>query len=411
MPDPLRILLAGVPFGCDNVGDEAILECAVNLFREAAPGCEITVATNDGPATAAKLGVAHAPLIGFEEGENFVHAKAVISGCDVFVWCGATGLSDYPEIPCALLDIAHGLGKTTVLWGVGMNDELNPAKYTVLPGKRRALLKTLTALTLGSKDFIRAEEQRRARRARTHIARSVGAASLVVVRDPEARDELLRSGVAREIVVGADSALVLRSTPWNSLTLPPSVAQLLATPGKKVGVCISAQRRVANTQGLLDYLDRLTGEDGVRVLFVPMNPITDAALMKDLHGQMRCPERAAVLEGRYEPGDVLAVTSRLDVVVASRLHLLILASIAHAPIIGISRGSKLDNFLRPFGLKTAGSVESLDPDALFAETRRLLEEREAFERTSRRVREDLTARLEQAMKALCDVVRTGSTRR
>ena len=103
-----------------------------------------------------------------------------------------------------------------------------------------------------------------------------------------------------------------------------------------------------------------------------------------------------MMSGRYEPADISAVSSRLDVVISSRLHLLILASIHHVPLIGIARGSKVDNYLAPYGLRPAGSVDVCRFSELWQETQRLLSERSAFERVSRRVLADLERRLTDA---------------
>ena len=60
----MKILLGGVPLGCDNIGDEAIIAGVVKMLKESIPGVELTVATAD-PATAANLGVNVVPLFGF----------------------------------------------------------------------------------------------------------------------------------------------------------------------------------------------------------------------------------------------------------------------------------------------------------------------------------------------------------
>ena len=46
----MRILLGGIPLGCDNIGDEAIVACVVRLLKESIPGVKLTVATAD-PST------------------------------------------------------------------------------------------------------------------------------------------------------------------------------------------------------------------------------------------------------------------------------------------------------------------------------------------------------------------------
>jgi polysaccharide pyruvyl transferase WcaK-like protein len=131
-----------------------------------------------------------------------------------------------------------------------------------------------------------------------------------------------------------------------------------------------------------------------------MNPVTDAALMAGLRQRMKNPESAFVLEGRYEPAEILVVASRMDVIASSRLHLLFFASILHVPVIGISRGSKVDNFLAPFGLRSVGSVEACDFDALLSETLRLLDNKPAFQERSRVVRQEQLSRLNTAREQL-----------
>jgi len=400
----MRILLGGVPFGRNNVGDEAILECVVRIVREERPDAQISVSTDDGAATAAKLGVRTVPLFGFEPPYNRDEMIRELREHDVFIWAGATGLSDYPEIPTEMLRHAQAAGRKTVVWQVGMNNKLNPAKYRVLPGRKRPLLAALTIASLGLFRGIAWEERRRISRARRRIASALNAADLVVVRDPESRIQVEACGVTGPVHSGADSALLLEAS-----ALPVfcrEADEVLAFPGQKIGLCVSAQREIANRPALVAYLDRLVDADSRRVLFIPMNPLTDAALMEDLRRAMRHPERAATLTGRYEPSDILAAATRMDVIVSSRLHLLIFASIAHTPFIGISRGSKVDQFLAPYGLRSVGSVETCDFNAMFSETLRLLEEKNLFVERSHDVRQQLLARLADTRVLLDSVLKT-----
>ncbi len=400
----MRLLLGGVPFGCDNVGDEAILECAVAIFREVCPAAKLTVSTRDREATARRLRVETCGLLGFYDDVSPDETRRTIERHDVFVWCGATGLSDYPESALELLARAHEAGKRTVLWGVGMSSEFNPALYRVDAGKRRRLLDAMTGLTLGTVDFTHVQERIWERRARRKIARELRRATLVVVRDPESRDEILRCGVEREVLVGADSALVLEPRPLEAVQLEPEVRKILLSHAPRIGVCISAQRALRQREELHAYLRGILSETDARIVFIPMNPITDAGLMKHMTEELACPDRAVVASGRYEPREVLAIASSMDLVISSRLHLLIFASISHVPIIGIARGSKLDNFLKPFGLKTVGDVEQCDLDLLRRETLRLLDQKSAFQKKSIEVRAQLLARLDHAREALQSVL-------
>jgi polysaccharide pyruvyl transferase WcaK-like protein len=398
-PNFPSILLGGVPFGRNNVGDEAILECVVHAVRKLRPHARITASTDD-PATAQRLGVRTVELFGFEPPFSHATMRHEVASHDAFIWAGATGLSDYPEIPPEMLRIAQAAGKTNVVWNVGMNSDLNPAKYRLRQGRKKQLLSLASQLSLGTWNGPAWWEQQAEARARKVIRDSLSRCDLVVVRDPESKTELERSGVDREVVVGADTALLQQARPDDQLELTEENRQLLFGPAPRFGFCVSAQREIRGRDRLIALLDRLTAELGMSLIFIPMNPITDAALMAGLKKELRQPERATVIEGRRDPDEILAIARHLDVVAASRLHLLILSSIYHIPLIGISRGSKVDNFLAPFGLQAVGTVEECNFDAFFNEVRRLLDGKTSFAAHSHTVRKQLMARLDHALARL-----------
>jgi polysaccharide pyruvyl transferase WcaK-like protein len=399
-----KILLGGVPFGRNNAGDEAILECIVGIVRSICPAADITVSTDDPEGTGKKLGVKTVPLFGFAPPFSRRQMKRTLKESDLFIWSGATGLSDYPESTVAMLETAQAAGTKTVLFGVGMNDELNPALFTLFPGLRRTVYQAVKCGTLGMLDFVQRSEASKKAQAREKIRQTLSLADLVALRDSESVTALSQCGDIPGVTVGADSALLLEPADLEQIELPEETRRLLNSKIPKIGICVSAQREIQNTEQLVHCFDQWVDDDTRRIVFVPMNPVTDAALMKNLQQEMKHPDRAVVIEGRREPAEILAVASRMDVIASSRLHLLILASIVHVPIIGISRGSKVDNFLRPFGLESAGSVESCCFDRLDREVRRLLNEREAFETTSKAVRETLLNRLDQATGRLRQVI-------
>lgn len=404
----MKILLGGVPFGRNNVGDEAILECVVKMLREIRPSAEIIASTDDPEATAAKLGIATVQLFGFDPPFSQTLMEEYLAAADVFIWPGATGLSDYPEIPLNMLEIAQRTGTKTVVWGVGMNDELNPHTYRLLPGKRRALLSLMSLATLRRTDYIRRYEEQMETRARSKVARQLAAADLVVLRDPETLAAVLACGSVPGAIVGADPAELLEPAAWEGLSLPPDAQAILQSSDRKVGLCISAQRQLVHEQELIDFLDRLA-ESRHHIVFLPMNPLTDAELMQKLRSRMRHRERSVVIEGRREPGEILAITDRLDLVISSRLHLLILASIVHVPIIGISRGTKVDNFLAPFGHVPAGTVDECDFDHMQRELDRLIDCRAEFQEVSTAVHEMLLHRLDTAKASLANLLESTMT--
>lgn len=403
MNSGIKILLGGVPFGRNNVGDEAILECVVKIIRDIAPDAEITVSTDDPSGTAPRLGVETVQLFGFAPPFSRTLMAERLAAADVFIWAGATGLSDYPEIPLSMLEIAHRAGTKTVVWGVGMSDQLNPYLYRILPGKRRSLLKICSWLSGGRKDYIKQTEEQAELRARSKIAEQLNLADLVVLRDPETLTAIQTCGEVPRAIVGADSAELLKPAPWDQVVLTREARSILESDTRKVGLCISAQRKVVHQDELVVFLDRLTAENH-SIIFLPMNHETDSALMNDLRDRMQNKDRSIVIGGRREPGEILAIAERLDLVISSRLHLLILAAAVHVPIIGISRGTKVDNFLAPFGHISAGSVEACDFDHIQNELDRLIDSQIEFQEISIAVHNVLLERLEMAKGRLAELL-------
>ena len=260
-----KILLGGIPLGCDNIGDEAILACVVRMLKKSVPGVELTVATAD-PATKELLGlgVEVVPPFGFA-GHGLEGFAEVVRRHDAYVWCGATGLSDYPHMALDLLEMAQGAGVPTFIWGVGMDDELNPVFFKT-HGKRRMLLRAFGLVGWY-------ERRLRARLAR-RIARILPRCEGVWLRDPQSAEMLAATGFPGA-GVAADTAILMRE--GRAAARP--VAQERDPP--VLGLCISTQRQVADLAGVGELIAAVR-KSGARVLGIPMNPKTDRALLERL---------------------------------------------------------------------------------------------------------------------------------
>ena len=378
----MRILLGGVPFGCDNIGDEAIIAGVVKMLKESIPGVELTVATDD-PATAALLGVGVVPPFGFRD-TGFAGFAAEAKRHDAYVWCGATGLSDYPHVALELVEIAQHEGVPTFVWGVGMDDELNPVFFKVA-GKRRFLL-SLFGLVGWYEGWLRGRLKRR-------IARVLPRCRGVWLRDPQSAEMLAATGFPGAAVT-ADSAILLadrvelgsdrvglgsdRVGSTNSTLIDPK------RPYPTLGLCISTQRQVADLGGLRRLIAAVR-DSGARVLGIPMNPKTDRALLESLG--VEC------IAGKT-PEAVMSAASECSVVLSSRLHLLILAANAGTPGLGIARGSKLANWLSNFGQTVVGSVYDCDWDKVTEKVFAVFKDRGGWDV----VRADAYARLNERLE-------------
>ena len=379
----MKILLGGIPLGCDNIGDEAIIACVVKMLKESIPGVELTVATAD-PSTAANLGVNVVPVFGFLD-VGFCGFAEEVRRHDAYVWCGATGLSDYPHVALELLEIAQREGVPTFVWGVGMDDELNPVFFKAA-GKRRALLR-LFGLVGAYERFLRARLARR-------LARVLPRCRGVWLRDPQSAAMLASMGFPGA-GVAADSAILAgsdRSVASPKGNLARGSGALAASP--TLGLCISTQRQVVDLDGVRRLIAAVRAADA-RVLGIPMNVKTDRALLEKLG--VEC------IPGTT-PEAVVEAAAGCDVVLSSRLHLLILAANAGTPGLGIARGSKLANWLSNFGQTVVGSVYDCNWDKVTEQVLAAFKDRgdwdavraDAYARLNERLaraREDFIARL------------------
>ncbi|MBP5673678.1 MAG: polysaccharide pyruvyl transferase family protein [Victivallales bacterium] len=349
----MKLLLGGVPLGCDNIGDEAIIACVVVLLRSLFPDVEITVCTKDQDGTAQKLNVKTAPLYGFPPEPQLDDFSQFVKRFDAYIWFGATGLSDYPDTALPLLAAARRQGVKTIVWCVGMDSQLNPAFFKV-QGKKRMILKLFGAVKWYESRLRRAVGER--------IRSELSKCAFVSVRDPQSSEELKKIGLT-DVVVAADTAILQPTAPQPPFPIDNSL--------ERIGFCISAQREITHLDQMLQLWDDLTEAPARRLVLLPMNPKTDKPLMWDLSRKMKHPDRVELLESD-DPAVVQAATAQCRVVVSSRLHLLILSSNVGTPIVGVTRGSKIPNWLANFGLKDAGSVYECDFAAIKASVEKFI---------------------------------------
>ena len=432
----MKILLGGIPLGCDNIGDEAIIACVVGMLKGSVPRVELTVATAD-PETAKLLGVNVVPPFGFA-GRSLEGFADAVRAHDAYIWCGATGLSDYPHVALDLLETAQDAGVPTYIWGVGMDDELNPVFFKA-HGKRRLALKCL--------GLVGWYERRLRDKLKARIAAILPRCRGVWLRDPQSAAMLASLGFA-DAGIAADTAILLdrvgigsdrvgigsdrvkigsdrvkigsdrvkigsdrvgetlidpnptlndpNSTLKDSnLTLKDSNLTLKDSnptlkdpnlPCPTLGLCISTQRQVADLGGLKRMIAAVR-DSGARVLGIPMNPKTDRALLEKLG--VEC------IPGTT-PEAVVEAAAGCDVVLSSRLHLLILAANAGTPVLGIARGSKLANWLSNFARTVEGSVYDCDWEKVTEHVLSALRERGEWDAVRDRAYAGLMSRFEKA---------------
>jgi polysaccharide pyruvyl transferase WcaK-like protein len=400
----MKVLLGGVPFGCDNIGDEAILASVIAIFRDLNPAVELVVSTGDRKGAEQKFGVETVPLYGFEQEFPASDLRHGLKGVDLFVWAGATGLSDYPRMGCTLLREAQRQGVKTVVWNVGMNDVLNPSFFQI---RGRKLLLCELVRKVFRYDLKRRWEERLCAAARRKIGRTLERCLLVVLRDARSLKELRRCGPFPDAISGADSALLQGGIESGNLPWNDSAAKRFQAADKRLAVCISAQNPIYEQQRFCDWLDRLhTVHPDLLTVMIPMNLKTDYFLMKNMAGKLQHSEHV-LLTNFAEPEEVQELVGRCSLVISSRLHLMILALNRLVPCIGITRGSKIPFFLDEYGLPCAGTTDRIDFEGLSEMTERYLSPPPDFRKRTQERREEMLNSLTQAIHLLKPHVENG----
>ena len=373
----MKILLGGIPLGCDNIGDEAIIAAVVSMLKGSVPGVELAVATADS-ATAGLLGVKVVPPYGFA-GCGLAGFEEAVRNYDAYVWCGATGLSDYPHVALDLLEIAQKAGVATFVWGVGMDDELNPVFFKV-HGKKRLVLSLF--------GLVGWYERRLREKLRRRIASILPRCKGVWLRDPQSAAMLASTGFAGA-GIAADTAILIENGKCRMENeLDNSTFSILHSQFPTLGLCISTQRQVADLAGLKGLIAAVR-ESGAKVIGIPMNPKTDRALLESLG--VEC------IPGTT-PEAVMDAAAKCDVVLSSRLHLLILAANVGTLGLGIARGSKLANWLSNFGRTVEGSVYDCDWKLVTEHVLAALADRGDWGKVRDEAYARLSARLESARR-------------
>ncbi len=386
----MRFLIGTVPYGKDNVGDEAILASIVNEVKDKFLDAEITVSTGTPEETSKKFSIRTVPLFGLDpEATNSFNLAGItrdskqllldeMRRTDVYIWGGATGLSDYPDYGVYVARIAKKFSKNLVLYSVGMNNEFNPTFYKIMEGRKKYILDICQKLTFNCIDFVKAYEKYLDKRIKKLIKNSLNNADLIITRDDDSKREIENCGVTKQIITTSDPAILLKPASGKKLEAIWKDQDLWDEKLPIVGIGISSQKMIHQMDDFVHLLDYLVEKKNVNILFIPMNPITDAEVMDQIHKKMKFGERAKMLNGYYDPDEIIAVTSKLSLVISSRLHLLILSSINYLPIIGISRGTKISSFLSLFGEEKCGTVESFNFETIKETCDRLLQDKSIF---------------------------------
>ncbi len=360
----LNVLVGGVPYGTQNIGDEAILSGVVSGIRRLRDDLEFSVITASPEETAEKLGVRGINFsfdsLGQPEWTDEIFDA--FKRADLYVHGGATGLHDYPMHRLKGLRIAKESGCLAMILATG-GGQYN---HKFWEGRKTRLLEIARRATLGLVDFRKILEARASKKYRRAIFEGLNAIDLILVRDENTRQVLLSYGLSPDGVgVSGDAAYGMMPAGDEAAARVAAENNLWDDDAPVVAVCISSQQKVTDMAAVVRLCDNIIEDYGAHLLFVPMNPTTDDKVGDEIAKEMKRGERTRMIRGYVEPEDLLAFLSRIHLIVSSRLHLMILGALAGVPSVGIARGSgKVATFQKRFGLDATGDYLTVNYEML-----------------------------------------------
>ena len=211
----------------------------------------------------------------------------------------------------------------------------------------------------------------------------------LTVRDLQTKRLLEQIGVERPIAVTADPALLLRPLPFPVPRLEREgigkerhlVGMSAREPGGAAGDLEAGVYHAMLAHAADFIVDRFDAD----ILFVAMER-QDIREAHRVIGQMAFAERAAVLRGKYEPGELVGLMEHIDLAVGMRLHFLIFAAVARVPFRALPYAGKVNALLEALEMPGLDGVQLAQTGPLLAGIDRMWDLRE-------RTREHLDERL------------------
>jgi polysaccharide pyruvyl transferase CsaB len=284
-----RVLLCGY-YGEHNLGDDALLEV---LLSQLPAGCQATVTAHDAALVRERFGVETVPR------RSLALVLKALRRCDALVLGGGSLLQDSTSFRsllyyAALIAAARLEGKPVLLWGQGLG-----------PLRRR--------------------------RSRLLVGRLLGLATALSWRDPESAALAKRLG--REGPVGSDPVWALPAQQWRG-------------SGGPLVLCFRPTRQLQGPawKPYLEALDQLAASHDREVIWLPFHANQDRGLLEQLRRDQLLPAGLAARSREVlaeRPREAMAVCSGASLVLAMRLHGLILAALSGAPCAALSYDPKV----------------------------------------------------------------------
>ena len=249
-------------------------------------------------------------------------------------------------------------------------------------------------------------------KSRKRAALAIKQADMITLREPSSLSELEALGLSdTEVRISADPALLL--SPSDSERIKYICDKADIKEGAKY-FAVSVRewkklRNLSNASGetrfekeLADAIDGIAKKTGALPIFIPMQPTRDT----DISNRVRtlCKAETKMLT-KLTARELIGVLGRCEFVIAMRLHMLVYASSAGIPVLGISYDPKVDAFLEYAGQPKAIDVRSVTSAEILSAIEKIAEDNEKIKDNIRSRCNELFALAALDAKTAMDLVK------
>lgn len=301
-------------YGFGNAGDEAILQAIVDSLRQLDPQALVTVLSANPQATRVEHGVTAVARTGIWQ------IAGLMRQSDLFISGGGGLLQDATSSRSllyylGLIRLARFLGCQTMLYANSLGPVTRPRN------------RLLTSRTLQQMGFITVRD-----RLSWKLAQELG----------------IRSA---QMELTADPVLLMRPTRVQPVQ-------------RRLAVAVRDWRSPHDYLTEVAKAARVLTQDGFQIQFVPLHYSRDLAIAQKLAAEVG--SGAICLDQPMRFDQLLATLAEAELVVAMRLHALIMSAICLRPMVGIAYDPKVNGFLQSIGQPVAGTTLDLKAEQLVA---------------------------------------------
>lgn len=308
-----RIALSGY-YGCGNAGDEAVLAGIQSSFAAIDAHIDFTVLSQNPTSTYYSHGLHSVDRM------NLRCLADTLRGSDLLISGGGSLLQDTTSVRSllyyvAVIRIANILKVPVMYYAQGLG-----------PLHRKL--------------------------SRKLVAGAANRAAAITVRDQSSADLMAEIGVSQRVEITADPAFALSAPPaiitqtcWRIEGLSPD------TPW--FGVALRAWGDdSSNVPRYGEMVIALHRQTGLIPLLIPMQHPHDLQFAELLWSYLRGKSDVSILRYPHYPTALLGIISTLPMVIAMRLHTLILAASVGVPSIALSYDPKVSHLMQRLGMET-----------------------------------------------------------